>query len=63
MAPEIERAILLVGAVLDIVGKGFGTWRAVKNNQRNWFIAMLILNTAGILPAIYLKFFQKKKER
>lgn len=60
MTPEIERTILLIGTVLDIIGKGFGLWHAAKYSQRNWFIAMLVLNTAGILPVIYLKFFQKK---
>lgn len=46
--------------VLELVGKGFALWRAAKNNNRNWYIALLIINTAGILPLIYLKFFSKK---
>lgn len=44
----------------ELVWKGFALWRAGRNNQPNWFVFLLILNTVGILPIIYLKFFQKK---
>lgn len=46
--------------VWDLVWKASGMWYALKNNQRNWFIAIFVLNTVGILPIVYLKFFQKK---
>ncbi len=48
--------------VWEAVWKGIGLWKAGKNNQLNWFVAIFILNTAGILPIIYLKFYQKKQE-
>lgn len=41
--------------------KGWALWRAAKNDQRNWFIAILIINTLGILEIIYLQWFAKKK--
>jgi len=41
-------------AILELVLKGFALWRSAKNNQLYWFIALLILNTLGILPLIYL---------
>jgi len=47
--------------IWEIIWKGFALWKAAKNNQRNWFIVMLFLNTAGILPIIYIKFFQANK--
>ena len=47
--------------VLELIGKGFALWRASKNNHLGWYIALLIFNTAGILPLIYLKFFSKRK--
>ena len=46
--------------IWEAVWKGIALWKASKNNQLNWFIALFILNTAGILPIIYIKFFQKK---
>lgn len=47
-------------AVWDLFWKAVGLWYALKNNQRNWFVAIFIVNTIGILPLIYLKFYQKK---
>lgn len=49
--------------IWTIILKGFGLWRSGRNNQPAWFIAMLILNTLGILPIFYLLFFQPKKKK
>lgn len=43
------------------VWKGIGLWKSGRNNQFYWFIAMFVLNTAGILPIIYLVWFQPHK--
>jgi len=52
--------VLIIIALWELVWKGFALWKASQNKQRNWFIAILVINTIGILPIIYLKFFQKK---
>ena len=52
--------IFIVIGIWEIVWKGLALWRASQNRQQNWFVAILIINTIGILPIIYLKFFQKK---
>jgi methionyl-tRNA synthetase len=52
--------IIAIIVIWETVWKGFALWYASKNNQLNWFIAIFILNTVGILPIVYLKFFQKK---
>lgn len=41
-------------ALLDVVLKGFALWRSASNKQQVWFIALLIVNSLGILPTIYL---------
>jgi len=46
--------ILLLILIIDTILKGFALWKATHKNQKAWFIIILILNTAGILPAIYL---------
>lgn len=56
----INPAVFGLLAVWEIIWKGLGMWQAVKNNHRKWFIAMLVINSIGILPIVYLKFFQKK---
>lgn len=51
---------LLILIVLDVVLKGVALWYSARSGQKYWFIALLILNTAGILPLIYIIFFRKK---
>ena len=36
-------------------------WRAAKFGQRNWFIAILVVNAVGILEIVYLFGFAKTK--
>jgi len=43
------------------VWKLIALWKSARNNQLAWFIVIAILNTAGILPIIYIVWFQKKK--
>jgi len=46
------------------VWKAIALWKAGRNNQLGWFVALFIINTAGLLEIIYLLAFQKKiKER
>jgi len=47
--------------LIEVVLKGVALWQAGRNNQLYWFIALLVVNSVGILPAIYLIFFQKRK--
>lgn len=56
-------AALAVLSLWEIVWKAIGIWKAARNNQRRWFLWMFILNTAGILPIVYIKYFQKDKNR
>ncbi len=48
--------------IWEVFWKGKGLWRAAKKNQLGWFIAILVINSLGILPIIYLAFFQKGRK-
>ncbi len=50
--------ILLVVAV--IVLKGYALWYSARAGQKWWFIAMLVVNTVGILEIIYLIWFRPR---
>ena len=43
--------------ILIILLKGFALWHAAKRNEKWWFIALLVLNTAGLLDLVYVVFF------
>ena len=46
--------------VWSLVWKGFALWRAGGLRQKYWFIAILVVNTLGILEIIYLFFVSRK---
>lgn len=54
---------LLPLVILDLILKGFALWKAAKNNQKYWFAVLLVINSIGILPLIYIKFFQVKNKK
>ena len=58
-------AMILLGilAIWDTVWKAIGMWKSARNNQIAWFICILIFNTAGILPIIYIAWFQRKARK
>lgn len=55
--------LIIALSLLEIILKGIALWKAGRNNQLAWFIIIFIFNTAGILPLIYLLFFQNKKKK
>ena len=40
--------------ILDVVLRGVALWRAGRDGQKWWFVALLVVNSMGILPGIYL---------
>lgn len=52
--------IFMILIIWESVWKAIGLWKSGKNKQLVWFICIFIFNTLGILPIIYLAFFQKK---
>ncbi len=42
--------------------KGVALWKAAKNDQKGWFVALLVINTLAILEILYIFVFAKKKE-
>jgi hypothetical protein len=54
--------ILVPVLVWTLAWKGRALWRAGRNNQPYWFIALLVVNTVGLLEIAYLIWFQKKRK-
>jgi 4-amino-4-deoxy-L-arabinose transferase-like glycosyltransferase len=52
---------LLILTLLTIPWKVYAVWLAVKRNQRKWFVALLLLNTVGILEIFYIFKIANKK--
>ena len=59
---NIMRAIIL----WELVWKGLALWKSAKRDHKYWFIALLFLNTVGLLPIGYLlfdKYYSNKKKK
>jgi hypothetical protein len=46
--------------IFDTAMKAVAARRALRNRQRGWALALIVTNTVGVLPAIYLAFFQRE---
>ncbi len=60
----------IIGAILfilllawSLVWKGLALWRAARAGRKWWFIALLAINTFGILEILYLFIFGKRGEK
>lgn len=51
----------LLLALWSITWKGLGLWHAGRRGDTGWFVALLVLNTLGILEIIYLFAIAKMK--
>ncbi len=49
----------IVLALWSVFWKGMALWRAARHRQLNWFIVLLVVNTAGLLEIAYILWFQK----
>jgi hypothetical protein len=54
--------ITLAIALWDLIWKAIGIYMAAGRGDRRWAVAMLIFNTVGILPIVYIFFFAAKVE-
>lgn len=50
----LHPAVIISVVMWTLVWKGFALWRAAGLRQKYWFIALLLINTLGILEIIYL---------
>jgi hypothetical protein len=49
--------LFIVLIVWSIAIKGYALWVAARAGEKWWFVALLILNTVGILELVYLIWF------
>ncbi|OGG13969.1 hypothetical protein A2773_03855 [Candidatus Gottesmanbacteria bacterium RIFCSPHIGHO2_01_FULL_39_10] len=40
--------------VWDISWKGVALWKAAQKKNKWWFIALLLINSAGLIPMVYI---------
>ena len=65
--PGILEILGTIGVILLLVWslfwKGRALWSAARLGHRKWFVALLVVNTFGILDILYLFVFSKKEQK
>ncbi len=55
--------ILIAFIAWTLAWKGIALWMSAKRDQKNWFIAILVLNTLGILEIAYILYIKNKEKK
>ena len=45
---------LLPLVILDMILRLLALWKSAQRHEKWWFVALLLVNSVGILPGIYL---------
>ena len=52
--PALMIGLIVVLGIWSLIWQGIALWYAARHKQQAWFVVLLIVNTVGILPIIYL---------
>ena len=53
--PKIFNSPLLFLLIIaDLVLKGISLYKSARRDQKVWFVALLLINSLGVLPFVYL---------
>lgn len=50
-------------ALWELGWKGWALWLAARNNSKPWFVALLVINSSGLLPIFYIFFGSKEAKK
>jgi hypothetical protein len=56
-----SKVFLILLLAWTLAWKGLALYKAARADQRGWFMALLLLNTVGILEILYLYVFSVTK--
>lgn len=57
---ENNTALLVLIVLWSLPWKGVALWKAAENEQKVWFVVILITSTFALLDALYIFYFSKK---
>jgi len=59
----INPYILFIVACWSLTWKGIALWKSARKDSVPWFVILLVFNTIGILPILYIFWFSKIGEK
>ena len=54
--------IILLAGLWTLPWKGVALWKSARREEKWWFMALLVINTFGLLEILYIFIFSKKKK-
>ncbi len=57
---NINASIFIPILVWSLIWKGLALWHAARRGEKIWYVALLLINTAGLLEIVYLLWIQKR---
>lgn len=64
MEKLIENPLVILAITLwTLPWKGYALWLSARKDKKWWFIALLVINTIGILEILYIFVFSKKGKK
>ncbi|MDP3953526.1 MAG: DUF5652 family protein [bacterium] len=55
-----ELMLLILVQLWDLIWKGFALWKAARKKDIFWFVLLILINSAGLLPVFYLFYISEK---
>lgn len=56
--------LVFVGLMIwSLIWKGIALYKAARNEDKSWYVVLLIINTLGILEIIYIYLISPKKNK
>ncbi len=57
--PDLPLWVIAIVLTWSLAWKGAAMWKAARNKSPIWFVALLVINTVGILEILYIFLFSK----
>lgn len=57
------QALIVAVVTWQLAWKGLSLWRAARNDSKPWFVALLAINSMGVLDAFYLFVVDRRHRR
>lgn len=54
LSGTLYTVVMILLVAWSFIWKGIALWKAARRDRIWWYIVMLVINTAGLLPIIYI---------
>ena len=61
--PSDQLLLIVLISIWELIWKGFALWKSAQKKDNLWFVILLLVNTAGLLPALYIFYISKSKKK